>query len=149
MPRHILASLHFNENVHRDTQLSKEGEKYFKVTYPKFKLGYVKDIKKLLFTLSKAEMLEVFNRYSSKAPAPLSAQFEDRVDKQSAVKAYEENRKKRSTVLLFPTSAEQDTLQQRSSVAAEAVTGPRTATVRKCSKCKRPGHNRRNCTVSL
>ena len=37
--RHILASLHFNENVHRDTQLSKEGEKYFKVTYPKFKLG--------------------------------------------------------------------------------------------------------------
>jgi len=85
--RHILASLHFNENVHRDTQLWKEGEKYFKVTYPKFKLGeevvrevaapptysYVEDIKKLLFTLTKAEMLEVFNRYSSKAPAPLSA----------------------------------------------------------------------------
>ena len=37
--RHILASLHFNENVHRDTQLTKEGEKYYKVTYPKFKLG--------------------------------------------------------------------------------------------------------------
>lgn len=37
--RHILASLHFNENLHRDTQLSKNGEKYFKVTYPKYKLG--------------------------------------------------------------------------------------------------------------
>jgi len=37
--RHILASLHFNENLHRDTQISKDGEKYYKVTYPKFKLG--------------------------------------------------------------------------------------------------------------
>ena len=37
--RHILASLHFNENLQGDTQLTKEGEKYFKVTYPKYKLG--------------------------------------------------------------------------------------------------------------
>lgn len=37
--RHILASLHFNENVHRDTKLSKDGEKYYHITYPKFKLG--------------------------------------------------------------------------------------------------------------
>ena len=38
-PRHILASLHFNENVKRDTQISKKGEAYTKETYPKFKLG--------------------------------------------------------------------------------------------------------------
>ena len=37
--RHILASLHFNENLNQDTQLSKDGEKYIKVTYPKYKLG--------------------------------------------------------------------------------------------------------------
>ena len=37
--RHILAILHFNENLHRDTQLTKDGKKYFKVTYPKYKLG--------------------------------------------------------------------------------------------------------------
>jgi len=37
--RHILASLHFNENVQRATQVSKNGEAYIKVTYPKFKLG--------------------------------------------------------------------------------------------------------------
>lgn len=37
-PRHILASLHFNENIHRETQLSKEGTEYMPVTYPKFKL---------------------------------------------------------------------------------------------------------------
>lgn len=37
--RDILASLHFNENLHRDAQLTKNGEKYYKVTYPKYKLG--------------------------------------------------------------------------------------------------------------
>ena len=37
--RHILASLHFNENIHRETQRTEEGEEYFRVTYPKFKLG--------------------------------------------------------------------------------------------------------------
>lgn len=37
--RHILVSLHFNENLHRDAQLTKNGEKYYKVTYPKYKLG--------------------------------------------------------------------------------------------------------------
>lgn len=37
--RHILASLHFNENLHRDTQVTRDGKKYFRITYPKFKLG--------------------------------------------------------------------------------------------------------------
>jgi len=37
--RHVLASLHFNENVHRECQTSKNGTPYMKVTYPKFKLG--------------------------------------------------------------------------------------------------------------
>jgi hypothetical protein len=37
--RHILACLHFNENVHRETKTSKTGTPYIWVTYPKFKLG--------------------------------------------------------------------------------------------------------------
>ena len=37
--RHILASLHFNENVQRKTQTTSEGEEYYKVTCPKFKLS--------------------------------------------------------------------------------------------------------------
>ena len=37
--RHILASLHFNENLHRETQKSKNGEKYYRITWPKFKAG--------------------------------------------------------------------------------------------------------------
>lgn len=37
--RHILASFYFNENIYRDTQMSKDGKEYVRVTYPKFKLG--------------------------------------------------------------------------------------------------------------
>jgi len=37
--RHILAGLHFNENVKRETQREKDGKPYYKVTYPKFNLG--------------------------------------------------------------------------------------------------------------
>ena len=36
---HVLASLHFNENVKRETHQSKDGRDYIKVTYPKFKVG--------------------------------------------------------------------------------------------------------------
>ena len=38
-PRHILACLHFNENTHRETKISKKGNPYIRVTYPKYKLG--------------------------------------------------------------------------------------------------------------
>ena len=37
--RHVLASLHFNENVRRGGKLSSQGEKLYRVTYPKYKLG--------------------------------------------------------------------------------------------------------------
>ena len=35
----MLAALHFNENIQRERQTSKDGKQYMKVTYPKFKLG--------------------------------------------------------------------------------------------------------------
>jgi hypothetical protein len=37
--RHILASLHFNENINRESQTAKDGNAYVHVTYSKFKLG--------------------------------------------------------------------------------------------------------------
>lgn len=37
--RQTLAALHFNENLKREMQKSKEGKEYYSVTYPKFKLG--------------------------------------------------------------------------------------------------------------
>ena len=35
----VLAVLHFNENVNRQTKTAENGEEYFRMTYPKFKLG--------------------------------------------------------------------------------------------------------------
>ena len=39
--RHILASLHFNENenLQRETQRTFDGKEYVWVTYPRFKMG--------------------------------------------------------------------------------------------------------------
>ena len=68
---------------------------------PLLHVGYVEDIKQLLFTLTKPEMAEVYSRYSTKAPKPLSARFNDRIDKQSAVKAYKEKCGKMRNIQLF------------------------------------------------
>lgn len=37
--RHILASLHLNENVRWETQKSKDGEDYVRVNFSKYELG--------------------------------------------------------------------------------------------------------------
>eukprot|EP00112_Aurelia_sp_Birch-Aquarium-sp1_P022648 Seg6462.1 transcript_id=Seg6462.1/GoldUCD/mRNA.D3Y31 product="hypothetical protein" protein_id=Seg6462.1/GoldUCD/D3Y31 len=37
--RTIIASLHYNENLHREAQLTKDGKIYYQVTFPKFKSG--------------------------------------------------------------------------------------------------------------
>ena len=36
---HVLASLHFNENLRRKTKKTKGGKSYIDVLYPKFKMG--------------------------------------------------------------------------------------------------------------
>ena len=37
--RHILAIIHFNANLKRETKRTKDGKPYYNVTYPKFKYG--------------------------------------------------------------------------------------------------------------
>ena len=37
--RHILASLHFNENLHREKELSKDDRTYTKIVWQKLKMG--------------------------------------------------------------------------------------------------------------
>ncbi|KAK3743480.1 hypothetical protein QZH41_013093, partial [Actinostola sp. cb2023] len=109
--RHILASLHFNENIHRETETTNDGVQYIRVTYPKFKFGeevvrevsipptygYVDTLKALLFTLPKSEMLKVLDRHSAKIPAPLNRQFPERRSKEEAVELYQEKKKKKHT----------------------------------------------------
>lgn len=43
----MLASLHFNKNVQRETQIGENGAQYLKVRYSKYKLGeeVVRDVK--------------------------------------------------------------------------------------------------------
>ena len=37
--RHILCSLHYNGNVHRETETGQDGKPYYRVSYPKFEPG--------------------------------------------------------------------------------------------------------------
>lgn len=37
--RHVIAILHFNENLQREKQTGKDGKLYYNVIYPKFKHG--------------------------------------------------------------------------------------------------------------
>jgi hypothetical protein len=37
--RHIIAILHFNENVHRQPKKTKDGQTSYHIHFPKYKLG--------------------------------------------------------------------------------------------------------------
>ncbi|XP_068704429.1 uncharacterized protein [Montipora foliosa] len=118
--RHILAVLHFNENVNRQTKTAENGDEYFRVTYPKFKLGdevvrevavpptygYVQAIREELFNVTSKSQLQsykiVAERYKTKVPPSLSSQFKERVDKPEAVNKYRE-RQKRASTHLYPS----------------------------------------------
>ncbi|XP_065069719.1 uncharacterized protein LOC135694778 [Rhopilema esculentum] len=72
--RHIMAVSHFNENLHREAQKDKNGKEYFKVSYPKYKLGeeavkpvpvppsynYVEHTKELLFKSNEEELGQIW-----------------------------------------------------------------------------------------
>ncbi|XP_028516206.1 uncharacterized protein LOC110243638 [Exaiptasia diaphana] len=116
--RHALASLHFNENVQRETQIRKNGAKQVKINYPKYKLGeevvhdvkvpptygYVTEMKKLLLSVPKNALDKTYSKYASKAPEPLTAQFTERSSKEQAVEAY--RKRKDCAIQLFPTDCE-------------------------------------------
>ena len=68
-------------------------------------VGHVEDIKQLLFALTKPEMAEVYSRYSGKVLEPLSAQFNDCINKLTVVKAYKEKCGKIRNIQLFPTGS--------------------------------------------
>ena len=97
----LLVTVQFQNILNNQCTLHNEKKNVFWFLY--LHVGYVEDIKQLLFTLTKPEMAEVYSRYSAKAPEPLSAQFNDRIDKQSAVKAYNEKCGKVRNIPLFPS----------------------------------------------
>ena len=66
-------------------------------------VGYVKELKKGLFSLRKSELTGLLNRmtekYQSKIPASLSSQFPDRANKKDAVDKYREKQEREPTKL--------------------------------------------------
>ena len=58
------------------------------------------DIRGLLFSLSKEELLTIRDNYKEKVPEPLTHQFPDRISKDEAVKCQQE--RKKNITELFP-----------------------------------------------
>lgn len=154
--RHILAILHFNENLSRETMKGKDGSDYIQVTYPKFKLGeevvrdirvpptysYVDDLKELLFSMPKAAMAQVTAKYKAKTPQPLNTQFEDRLPKAEAVKHHDKRNLKEA--VLYPQAEEQTKLKDACASECESTKKGstkkrKTPTCRSCGQPKK-GH---------
>lgn len=147
--RHILASLHFNENVNREKQTNKNGDKYYKVSYPKFKLGeevvrdvpcpptyeYADELKNLMFNLPKNTLKETFDRYSAKAPDSLTSQFPNRASKDEAVTSHRE--RQNISTKLFPSAEEQDTLLKRTKQSQPASRSKAPSSTRASRNSKR------------
>ena len=103
-PRHVIAMTFHTLALRGHYEMLIINQNTFAVTFLIFYAGYVESRKTLLFTLSKSELKEVSNRYTAKAPNPLSAQFADRLDKETAVKNYEARNQKKNSTPLFPPS---------------------------------------------
>lgn len=122
--RHALAVLHFNENLQREPQLSKSGEKYVKVCFPKNKVGdevvrdvkvaptygYVSEILKVAQNLSKQKRSAIFKKYQAIAPGSLTEQFTTRKSKSEAVREKENRMQKPNT--LYPSETKQLEMQK-------------------------------------
>ena len=65
-----------------------------------FFLGYVEDLKNLLFSMQLKDMKKVFQEYRKKVPEPLAAQFENRLGREDAIKRQAGRRKVHTK--LFP-----------------------------------------------
>ncbi|XP_063042841.1 uncharacterized protein LOC134437278 [Engraulis encrasicolus] len=160
--RHILAVLHFNENLRRQPQRTKDGRTYYKVTYPKYRLGeevvkhipspptyhYVSDIKHVMLETAKEQLKETHDKYTALVPAPLCSQFTGKRCKESSIHHYEARKQARTA--LYPPEQEQDNIRSQLESVAEASrtsAASRTKKARACKKCKKPmkGHRRGAC----
>ncbi|CAH3153273.1 unnamed protein product [Porites lobata] len=147
--RHILASLHFNENLLREPQKTKDGKEYLLVTYPKYKFGevvqeirvpptYSKYVGELVFSMRLAERNVILLKYKTKTPAPLNSQFTERRSRAEAMENY--NKRKWKETAAYPSVEVQGGLQSScSSADQQPARKKRKAPV--CRKCKKPMKN--------
>ncbi|KAM7428204.1 hypothetical protein ABFA07_020777 [Porites harrisoni] len=157
--RHILASLHFNENLLREPQKTKDGKDCLLVTYPKYKFGeevvreirvpptykYVDEVRELVFSMSMVERNAILSKYKAGIPAPLNSKFTDRPSRAEAIENY--NKRKQTETALYPSVEIQSELQASSSNANQQPAKKKRKTPT-CRKCKLPmkNHARGSCS---
>ena len=64
-------------------------------------LGYVEEIKQVLFSIIKEERESIRDRYKAKVPEPLSNQFPERASKDEAIMRH--TQRKQTSTELFPS----------------------------------------------
>ena len=77
-------------------------------------------MKKLLVTVSKVEMKEIYTKQKQKEPSPLTAQFIDRLSREDAIKR--QNERWQKTVQLIPAGTVKHHTPPPISRASELVT---------------------------
>lgn len=63
--------------------------------------GYVRNIKEIVFSKSKKELIAIKEKYAKKVPRPLNSQFSDRKLKDEAIK--QQRKRKHKEAELFPS----------------------------------------------
>ena len=113
--RHILAILHFNENIKREAKKAKNGKTYMSIRYPKYKNGeelvrivpvtptykYVDNLRRIFFQLDKKTMKDKVEQFRKIIPGPLCSKFDGRLNRDAAIQNYRE--RKQMSVELYPS----------------------------------------------
>jgi len=152
--RHVLAAVHFNCNLRRDTKKKADGSEQLRVVYPKFKNGeasvrgvrieqnfdYVEEFYQTYVEAEREKMLDAAAKeLQERSPPPMNSMLE-KEERQVAVER-REARQKMTVADVPPTTPLSVVLAQEASVAhAQSSNTGRTRT---CTVCKRPmrGHN--------
>ncbi|CAB3981316.1 Hypothetical predicted protein [Paramuricea clavata] len=161
--RHILACLHFNENVHRETKTSKTGTPYIRVTYPKFKLGeemvreiavpatygYVDEMcRELLHHCNEADLNKTYDK--AKEPNSLTSQFSARRTKEEAIRNQAQRKGEKPSYfrqyhMLCLVETQDHLITKEKEIIANKQKKKRKAPC--CKKCGEPmkGHQKDTC----
>ncbi|XP_067054566.1 uncharacterized protein [Acropora muricata] len=159
MCRHILAALHFNQNLVRDVKKKANGSSQVKLIYPKFKNGvasvrdvriqpnydYVEDIyQTLLEAMNTTNCLgSAVRELKEMTPLPMNTML-DKETRESALHS-RQKRKKMVPKNVPPTTPLAEVLEKEAfSVTDATQTRKRKRKAGQCHTCKRPmkGHSR-------
>ncbi|KAM7443773.1 hypothetical protein ABFA07_007493 [Porites harrisoni] len=162
--RSVLAALHFNYNLRRETKVDDQGQPRLHISYPKYKEGeatvrevrvapnyeYVAEIYESLITTPRRNLQLIEEELKQVVPDPMHSMLEKQ-SKDDAIRKHNE-RKNKETVICPPTcsEAELQTLLEESDQSrpmSKTNRSRRRGRAQLCRKCGQPrrGHT---CTAS-